>query len=169
MRWNKQILRMMAMLMLSSTISAVLPAQVPAKTIPAFTFYSLSGKAFTQKDLPAGRQLFFVFFDPGCEHCQKTIGNMNKQPASFANAAMIMLSMAPVKQVEDFVSTYATALKRQKYFTLLQDRQYQFITRFKPKKYPSLFLYSAAHELLLYADNEEMLPTFVKLMHATKK
>ena len=38
-------------------------AQVPAATIPDFTFYRLDKSAFTTKDIEKGKLLFFVFFD----------------------------------------------------------------------------------------------------------
>ena len=37
-------------------------AQIPAPTVPSFTFKKLDKKEFTSKDLEAGKLFFFVFF-----------------------------------------------------------------------------------------------------------
>ena len=61
-----------------------------------------------------------------------------------------------------FLNKFAGRLLLQKNVLLLQDKKNEFIGKFTPRKYPSLFLYSAKGKLLLYDDDEKSLPVFLQ-------
>ena len=145
---------------------ATAAAQKPAQTLPEFQFFRLDQRSYTNKDLPQNKLLFFVFFDPGCEHCQRTMKYMNGQIASFGKTYMCLVSLDNPANINRFMTTYAPQIKSQPNVILLQDKLYQFIPKFKPKKYPSLFLYSAKKQLLEYEDDEE---SASRLLNAVKR
>jgi peroxiredoxin len=146
-----------------------LSAQVPAQKLPAFTFFRLDQQPFTEKNLPKDKMLFFVFFDPACEHCQRTITYINQHYTSFVKAAVILVSMDSLGKINAFIDRYAKQLKAQKNVVVLQDKHYQFITQFKPKKFPAMFLYAAQNQLLDYEDNEETVSRFVNAINKPLK
>ncbi|MBE7173720.1 MAG: redoxin domain-containing protein [Williamsia sp.] len=136
-------------------------AQKPAATLPEFQFFRLDQRPYTNKDLPQSKTLFFVFFDPGCEHCQRTMKYMNGHVASLNKVYMCLISLDNPTNINRFMDTYGPQVKAQQNGVLLQDKLYQFIPRFKPEKYPALFLYSAKKKLLEYSDDEESIARFV--------
>ena len=130
-------------------------AQKPALTLPNFQFFRLDQRPYVNKDLPQNKPLFFIFFDPGCEHCQRTMKYMNERVALFSKTYMCLVSLDNPTGINRFMDTYGPKIKGQQNVVLLQDKLYQFIPRFKPRKYPSLFLYSAKKKLLDYQDDDE--------------
>jgi len=132
-------------------------AQVPAETVPSFTFKKLNKSAFTNKDLEPGKLLFFVFFDTECDHCQRAIQYIDEHYNEFKKTAIYLITLDSLERITGFMSKYGNKLKNKKYVTVLQDLQNEFIRKFRPGKYPSLFLYSAKKELIIYEDNEKRL------------
>ena len=137
-------------------------AQQPAATIPEFNFFKFNESSFTNKDLAQGRLLFFVFFDVTCEHCQHAMKEMNQHYNEYTRAAIYLITVDVKARVNSFLDTYAPNLKNNKNVTLLQDLKNEFILKFKPRKYPSMFLYSKEKKLMLYDDNEQNLAAFLQ-------
>lgn len=130
-------------------------AQVPAQTIPVFSFLGAGKQTFTNKDLAQGRPLFFLFVDPDCEHCQRAVHSIGEQYAAFRNASVYVISLDSREKLSSFMDKYGGAWKAQKNMLLLQDNLNQFIVRFKPRRYPAMMLYSSKGQLIDYEDNPE--------------
>lgn len=150
------------------SITNGLRAQVPAQTIPDFRFLQKNGAAFTRQQLPAGKSLFFTFFDITCDHCQKAMQYLNSRYRELSKAAIYLVTLDPGPSAEAFLGTHAPQLLRQPNTVLLRDTRNQFITLFQPRKYPSLFLYSPRQQLILYSDEEKDLSAFVAKIKAAK-
>lgn len=155
------------LLLLFCTTSVV--AQVPAKTIPSFTFKRIDKTVFSNKNLEQGKLLFFVYFDAGCDHCQHAIQYISQHSEEFKKAAIYLVTLDSLKAITGFMAKYGSNLKSKKNVTLLQDPNYEFMLKFKPRKYPSMFLYSAKGELIMYDDNEQNLPRFSKEINKAVK
>lgn len=143
-------------------VSAEVTAQTPAATIPDFTFFKFNKTAFTNKDLAAGKKIFFVFFDTECDHCQHGIEYLNRHQKELDKVAVYLLTLDNPEKAGAFLSKYGNNLNAKKNITLLQDVKNEFIRKFGPKKYPSLFLYSPQKKLILYDDNEKNLYKFLE-------
>ena len=130
-------------------------AQVPAQTLPAFSFLGPGKQAFTNKDLAQGRPLVFLFVDPDCDHCQRAVHTIGEQHAAFSKAVIYVISLDDREKLSSFMDKYGGALKGQKNVLLLQDNLNQFIVRFKPRRYPAMMLYSPKGQLIDYEDNPE--------------
>ena len=128
--------------------------QPPAKTLPSFRFTTHEHSIFANADLPKDRLVLFVFFDPDCEHCQHAIRSMDQRPGAYQHAAVYLVSMASWDKIDLFMATYAPKLAAQKNVVFLQDEAGGEMMKFKPVRYPSLYLYSTEQKLLDLEDNE---------------
>ena len=108
------------------------------------------------------RKHSLFFFDPDCEHCQRAVKSISDQFKSFQTAAVYMISIESPEKINRFMDTYGHNIKGQKNVVLLQDKLNQFITKFQPKRYPAMFLYSSEKALIDYEDNPETVFRFIK-------
>ena len=162
----KYILKAIVLLLM---ISANVSAQGPAATIPEFSFFKLNKSPFTNKDLVSGKMIFFVFFDTECDHCQHAIQYINQHAQDFKKTAIYLITLDSQEKITRFINKYGSNLKDKKNITLLQDLKYEFLRKFRPRKYPSMFLYSSKKELILYDDNEQNLFRFSQQINAPVK
>ena len=156
-----------ATLVLTVFLSLALVAQQPAAKIPNFKFFTLDHHSFTDKNLKAGRKLLFIFFDVTCEHCQRAITTFNRNGNELNNAAVYLITLDNQASINQFMKKYGSNLYHKKNVTILQDLQNQFISKFGPGKYPSMFLYSPDRKLILYGDDDKKAVEFLKAVNGT--
>lgn len=133
-----------------------------AKTVPPFNFQRLdNGKPFTEADLTKGKKLMFLFFDAECSHCQDAVSIYNKEEKKLNDAAIYMITKNTATSAAEFLKRYAPSLSKKKNVTILYDGSNQFIARFLPKKYPSMFLYDKNRKLVIYSDEEKDIATII--------
>jgi arsenate reductase-like glutaredoxin family protein len=112
----------------------------------------LDESSFTNKNLEAGKMLFFVFFDSDCDHCQHAISYINQHITEFKKTPIYLITLDSREKINQFMAKYGANLKDKKNITLLQDRKYEFLPKFKPRKYPAMYLYSTQKKLIHYDD-----------------
>lgn len=157
---KKRIKVFILFLLISHNVSP----QLPAQTIPDFTFFRLDKTAFANKNLEQGKQLFFIFFDPTCEHCQRAIQSLNDHYKQLKNTSIYLISTANAETIDQFINKYGKTLYNRKNVMLLQDRGDVFLAKFQPRRYPGMYLYSAERKLIDYEDNEESMFRFWKVV-----
>lgn len=145
-------------------ISFNVSAQTPAATIPDFRLFRPDKTVFTNRNLVPGKMSFFIFFDAGCDHCQRAMSHLSQHYDAYKKAAIYLVTMDAPATTDYFMREYAPNLPGKKNITMLRDLQYEFIKKFKPRKYPSMLLYSAEKKLILYEDDEGNMSKFVKLI-----
>jgi peroxiredoxin len=151
--------------LISIHISAQITSQPPAQAIPEFQFVQFNNSPFTNQNLPKGKVIFFMFFDPDCDHCHQAIKSIGENLQSFKKIAIFLISVDDERKINQFMDTYGSQLKGLKNVTILQDKLQQFIVKFNPVRYPSMFLYSPEKKLLDYEDNPESLFRLVNVIN----
>lgn len=156
-------------LILSFLVSSAALAQHPAAIVPDFDFYRLDNRTFTKKDLDPSKMLLFVFFDVTCDHCHRAIQQFNNRHTELKKAAVYLISLDAKQTIINYLNSNGKNLIAMKNVTILQDLKNEFISRFQPRKYPSIFLYSPQQKLIMYDDEEKNVPKFLQKLRGTTK
>lgn len=130
--------------------------QVP-KDIPEFTFYTVDRDApFTRNNLANnGKNIVFLFFDPGCSHCQQEARTLGKNYNKVKNINFYFVAMQEKNLINAFMAMYADELKGKKNVLVLHDKNYEFIGKFKPTRYPATFVFGTDKKLKAYWDGDK--------------
>lgn len=133
------------------------------RSIPEFTFQKMSdGSNYSHKDITTGKKTLFLFFDTECPHCMRATSAYNDAYKKLAALNFIMVTMDSKDDVKGFLKTFGNNLQTMKNLTILSDPNKQFIARFLPKKYPSMFLFDSKGQLILYSDEEKDVAQFIQ-------
>ena len=128
--------------LISFSVSAQIPGQPPAQTIPEFKFFRFNNASFTNKDLPQGKMVFFFFLIQIATIVRMPLKISGNEYQSFKKTSIFLISIDDQNKINHFMETYGSKLKGQKNVTILQDKLQQFISKFNPRRYPSMLLYS---------------------------
>lgn len=165
----KDMIRIIAFLLIFG-ISNVFAQQDDAipEEIPEFgEFNSYRGNILLTNDhLPKEGKIIFIFYDPECEHCQELGFEVNKNIQRLKHTQIYFISMQDKKSILKYQAKYTPKLKSYKNVGFYHDSEYNFILKFNPKNFPSLYLYDAeTSKLLKYLDGEnkidEILPFYI--------
>lgn len=133
--------------------------------IPDFRFIRMSGTGpFTPKDLKPGKKTLFLFFDTECPHCMQALSAWNDNHTAMDGINPVLLTMDPPATAFPFLRNFADKIVAKKHVVTAIDTERQFIARFLPRKYPSMFLFSEKGALLQYTDEEKDIPSLIRLI-----
>lgn len=123
-------------------------AQKTPDSLPDFTFYKLDGTVFNRQQLIKGSHTIFILYDCGCEHCQRELIDIGKHYTEFRNVNFYLVTMDRKQEIDKFMLSYGRYLNGKPNVLLLQDKNMEFIPKFKPLRYPGIFVYSSAGKCL---------------------
>lgn len=143
--------------MLSLTSESI-NAQTPAKEIPDFTFFSVEGNPFFSRQIPKDRPSVFSFFDVTCSHCKSTMKKFGDRYTDLQNVSLYLVTLDGKKEAIDFVKTHAPQLLNKKNVKILLDLNQEFMPKFQPQQYPSVYVYNKYRRLEHYEKDEKKIP-----------
>lgn len=147
-------------------LTVILLAGLPAMTrtanaqrapyvIPEFSFFRLDDDApFTREDLEKGKQTVFIFFSTTCDHCQRETEAISKNFGDFSQASLYFVSKDSKSDIRKYMDTYGKTLWDQPSVTVLYDPRSEFVLKFNPSKYPSIYVYTPTRQLVKHFDGE---------------
>ena len=86
----------------------MISAQMNSQSVPPFKMTLSNSNIFNAADLPKGKPLVLIYFDPDCDHCQKLMTELFKKIKSFKKAEMVLITFKPVTEVAAFEKKYTT-------------------------------------------------------------
>ena len=79
-----------------------------SQTIPVFKMTLSNNKIFDATDIPKGKPLVLIYFDPDCDHCQKLMTELFKKINRFKKVELVLITFKPVTDVAVFEKKYST-------------------------------------------------------------
>lgn len=122
--------------------------------MPDFTFTRLDEHPFKKSDIDSSKNSVLILFDTSCSHCQAEIADIGKKYNSFKNVNFYLITLDEKKEIDIFMNKYGKVLKNKPNVTLLKDSFREFIPKFNPTKYPSVYVYSTNLTLIEYFGGE---------------
>jgi hypothetical protein len=79
-----------------------------SQTLPSFKITLSNNKILHATDLPKGKAIVLIYFDPDCDHCQKLMAEFFKNINSFKKAQIVLVTFKPVIEIIAFEKKYDT-------------------------------------------------------------
>src|SRR4051812_17418818 len=90
------------------------------RKLPAFSFYTLDSKMFSNKDLNKDQRLMIVYFNPRCEVCIKETKEILENINFFNDIQLVMVSPNDLEYVKEFA--VENNIKDYNQVTILHDK-----------------------------------------------
>lgn len=138
-------------------------ANSQVRSLPEFRFFRMdNGAEVTHRNVTPGKKTLFVFFDTECPHCRVAITEYNHNQAKLNDINVFLITRDQKAVVNAFLKEVGSKLIAKKNVTVLADNQNQFIGKFLPKKFPSMFLFGVNRQLMIYTDEEKDIPVILE-------
>ncbi|WP_445748593.1 TlpA family protein disulfide reductase [Polaribacter sp.] len=113
--------------------------------IPSFSFFTLTGKEFTNAQLPK-KTIVFVYFNSDCDYCQSEAAKIEEHLNDFNNTQWVFVSFENAIKIENFSKTYK--LNNRENVLFLEDKKAIFATIFNANTFPFIVVYDSDRKLL---------------------
>jgi peroxiredoxin len=124
---------------------------VKIEKLPTFTYQTLNGNKFSEKDLKTNQKLMIVYFNPLCEVCQKEVKEIVTNIEYFKDIQIVMVSPNKKEEIDEFANGFK--LSNYPQITILHDIDDQFYKQFHAIGYPALYMYDENKVLLDHFDS----------------
>ncbi|RZK78018.1 MAG: redoxin domain-containing protein [Pedobacter sp.] len=152
------------LLLCTITTASFAQELTPGSVVPKAVFYKLDGMPYSTDLLSKEKKSLIMFFDATCDHCQRVATVLSKRSAELSGINVYLVSVDQPQSINYFTNKFAKPLIGLKNVTVLQDKDMVFIPLFKPKQYPTLYLYGKDKRLVYTSSNEKDVPKFFPLL-----
>lgn len=146
--------KLIVVFLLSVGAAGLAHAQNPPYVIPEFTFYRLDDTPFTRDDLTRTSNIVFVFFSTTCHHCQNETRAMGEHFDAFSQSTLYFISKEDKGDIRKFMEVYGKTIKDQPNVHVLRDPRSEFVLKFNPTQYPSVYIYTPTRQLVKHFSGE---------------
>lgn len=134
------------------------------KTIPVFSYYTISGKEFSNTDLKDEIPIVFLYFNSECEHCQSEAEQIKNNIEKFEKVQLIFISFEEPKKINAFAKKYK--LIGYDKITFLCDSKVSFTTTFDVNSLPTVIIYDKNKKLLGKIKGEVKIEKIIKKINS---
>jgi len=131
-------------------------------SLPVINFQTTDSISYTKDNLFPDKNLILVWFNTDCEHCQYEAQEFIKNPVSFNQTQILMVSGEPLSDLRKFGKTYG--IDTLQFLKLLHCDYQVFFNTFGTTSVPSLFIYSPEGKLLKQYNGETKFEAITKYL-----
>lgn len=95
---------LLVMVILPLSAQPVQPAKKSG--LPPFKILQANGSFFSLADLKKDQPVLFVYFDPGCDHCELFIQDLLLHEKAYAGIQVVLVTYVPLQALKSFVSKF---------------------------------------------------------------
>lgn len=114
--------------------------------LPDFKFYGLNSKTFSGSDIPRGKNVCVIFFDPDCDYCESEIALITKNINLFNSTQILLVSISSPAKVKGFYDRLHLA--NYSNVNIMCDKDFSFQNLFGKSIIPSTYIYDKDRVLL---------------------
>jgi len=116
------------------------------QTIPKFSFRTINGEAFTQKNISRSRAKLFIYFNSNCNFCKDEAKQIQKNLDRLKDVQLLFVSFEEAENIKIFANTYSFLDQQNIFF--LEDKKLIFAEIFDARGFPFMLLYSKDNQLI---------------------
>lgn len=128
--------------------------------LPAFMMTLTTGQQVMSNTLPGN--LILVFYNPGCDHCQREAEAIRKELDAFSKHSIYFIAASPMDTITKFAADYDLAGRANVVFAKAEIPD--VIREMGPLGTPSLFIYSKDRQLVKRFDGETNVEEIIKFL-----
>ncbi|MHA7055759.1 TlpA family protein disulfide reductase [Aquimarina sp. M1] len=131
---------------LCTGISYKAEIQKKLQNIPQFSFQTLKGEEFSNKNLTKARSTIFIYFNSACGFCKHEATSIHENIELFKKVQLLWVS----SENREFIDEFAKRYKLNKYENVifLSDTKDDFTDRFDATSIPYVLVYNSDQELV---------------------
>jgi len=115
------------------------------KVIPSFSFYTLEGNEFSEKNI-LRKPTLFIYFNSECDYCQSEATKIHERLSDFEGMQLLFVSFEEKMAIQQFAKEYQLINKENILF--LEDRKGAFSELFDVNSIPYMVIYDENKKLL---------------------
>ncbi len=111
------------------------------KLMTDFRFTDIKGEAFSPRNLPLGKPVIVLYFDPDCDHCQLESKWIVEQKELFKDISLLFVSWAEMEALQAFPEKHLQGITSNVFIT--KDDQYKIDDYFGYSEVLSIYVYNS--------------------------
>ena len=125
-----------------------------------------STSKYTKDNIPKDKQVLFMLFSPDCSHCQHTAEEMNKHKEDLKNIHIVLATLHPLWQMNDFVKKYG--LDQFNNVVIGKDIYYIMPSFYNIKSLPYMAMYNKKGNLISVFEGSLSIPKVLQIFNENK-
>ena len=116
------------------------------KKMPAFSYFTLENKIFTNENLEEGKPTLFIYFNSECDFCNHEAEMVQQNIEQLKAIQVVFISYEPIEKIKQFATKFK--LLNHANISFLSDSKISFATTFDVTSMPCLVLYDKENNLI---------------------